>query len=137
MHGFKTFQSTRPRGARPYDEFRSFQKWYVSIHAPTGGATVPKMVRSTETRCFNPRAHGGRDINCRNKGSFENVSIHAPTGGATFSHLFNSTRSFCFNPRAHGGRDQRAHHQSACKKRFQSTRPRGARLLPPVNMSQF
>ncbi len=52
---------------------------------------------------FNPRAHGGRDLEINARGGTRyNVSIHAPTGGATSS---GST--------------------SATMKRFQSTRPWG------------
>ncbi len=118
------FQSTRPRGARPY----------------------PPL--SFDCRmCFNPRAHAGRDLknlikttgkmfqSTRPRGArrgelnqqhAHHVSIHAPTRGATdpFSSLdsvteFQSTRprgarlmsyvksrrSSSFNPRAHAGRD--------------------------------
>ena len=78
----KMFQSTRPRGAR-------LKYWY----------------NYTTKRCFNPRAHVGRDL----------FSI--------------STRCLttCFNPRAHVGRDtnMRMHHNVRWV--FQSTRPRGAR----------
>ena len=54
----------------------------VSIHAPTGGATVPQR----RTRRVQP------------------VSIHAPTGGATVTYDLSSGLSR-FNSRAHGGRD--------------------------------
>ena len=78
----------------------------VSIHAPTRGAT-PRVGRSTTPPCcFNPRAHAGRDL----------------FGFSTIIYFL------CFNPRAHAGRDPyfiRAIGQH-CK--FQSTRPRGARL---------
>jgi len=55
----------------------------VSIHAPTGGATAAVGKVFNGTGCFNPRAHGGRDLF---KGTCHcgcGVSIHAPTGGAT------------------------------------------------------
>jgi len=53
------FQSTRPRGARPYFQTRKAQK-HVSIHAPAGGATLCSCFCSP-FYCFNPRARGGRD----------------------------------------------------------------------------
>jgi len=34
----------------------------VSIHAPTGGATVTCKYVPYMTECFNPRAHGRRDL---------------------------------------------------------------------------
>ena len=77
-----TFQSTRPRGARPHFHGLLFVRDFVSIHAPTWGATL---------------RFEGYVLNT-------DVSIHAPTWGAT---------------RLEGEKD-------VCKK-FQSTRPRGAR----------
>jgi len=97
------FQSTRPRGARPDAMLSSGCSW-VSIHAPTGGATFLQQpwttyfqFQSTRPRgarriscssrrpptCFNPRAHGGRDTKRVHTTKEENVSIHAPMGGAT------------------------------------------------------
>ena len=59
----------------------------------------------TASRCFNPRAHAGRDYVERLADiDHREVSIHAPTRGAT-------DRTGCgvvlcgFNPRAHAGRD--------------------------------
>ena len=121
------FQFTRPRGARPQARStgvprsrfnsrahggrdmtrttRRSPRW-VSIHAPTGGATVmtggthmPVMfqftrprgarrvvvLRAEESARFNSRAHGGRDAQ------------DAPRSGSPPS----------FNSRAHGGRDVR------------------------------
>ena len=56
----------------------------VSIHAPTGGATLVGWVIRF----------------------WWMVSIHAPTGGATTRRQLDKRRQ-CFNPRAHGGRDSR------------------------------
>ncbi len=77
-------------------------------------------------RCFNPRAHAGRDIQRSGVCLYDKVSIHAPTRGATSSNpanympiVFQSTRPrgarrsplgnplpiLGFNPRAHAGRD--------------------------------
>ena len=57
---------------------------FVSIHAPTWGATRAKGFAEVVENCFNPRAHVGRD----DKGS---ISETADTAS--------------FNPRAHVGRD--------------------------------
>ena len=77
---------------------------FVSIHAPTGGATS-RCRRPLRCHSFNSRAHGGRDRLCLGKTvAHLRVSIHAPTGGATF----RDARKFAavsFNSRAHGGRD--------------------------------
>ena len=56
------FQSTPPRGERRAIAGAHSRREYVSIHAPTRGATVPLVDTST----------------------FALVSIHAPTRGATF-----------------------------------------------------
>ena len=99
------FQFTRPRGARRRDRRRGHEAVGVSIHAPTGGATLrprrafggdafqftrPRGARLEATRRrsrsgmrFNSRAHGGRD-SCR-----AGIRPGRPR----------------FNSRAHGGRD--------------------------------
>ena len=101
------------------------QRTYVSIHAPTWGATAETfailrvlMFQSTRPRgarppfvwplyagpSFNPRAHVGRDP----------------------CSPFTTMRYDSFNPRAHVGRDG----HWVCigqREKFQSTRPRGAR----------
>ena len=105
----RLFQSTRPRGARHNSsctasrllcfnprahggrdaEFGRLTPILckVSIHAPTGGATLNELVKVCQGNSFNPRAHGGRD------------SSRPPS----------RTTSIGFNPRAHGGRDAFCH----------------------------
>jgi len=142
------FQSTRPRGARPF-HYRQYNAMLVSIHAPAGGATE-KIYLPSVRLCFNPRARGGRDRFIMRKlstGSFQStrprgarlkkftcrvldyVSIHAPAGGAT-SRLGKRVSRLSFNPRARGGRDLSIgiHADTLL---FQSTRPRGARPRLP------
>ena len=86
----------------------------VSIHAPTWGATSEGYTFNT-IYCFNPRAHVGRD--------------RAMASAAQ--------QKESFNPRAHVGRDlQRL--PTKRKLKFQSTRPRGARLtVGRVNVRYF
>ena len=102
---FNWFQSTRPRGARPTSLSLRLER-LVSIHAPAGGATRSLAI-----------AH-----------LFRIVSIHAPAGGATLARASDLV-FFSFNPRARGGRDK-LKSAIADVLRFQSTRPRGARLVP-------
>ncbi len=80
--------------------------FYVSIHAPTQGATQERVLEARRKASFNPRAHAGRDKAIDADNPADIVSIHAPTQGATF---FSLTR--LDNP-----------------SKFQSTRPRRARL---------
>ena len=105
--GVFAFQSTRPRGARLL--------WISFVgHTPLFQSTRPRGARpgkrafARPSKCFNPRARGGRDIfffmgdvvkhlfqstrprGARRDGSFDkdklaDVSIHAPAGGATES----------------------------------------------------
>ncbi|ABB24162.1 conserved hypothetical protein [Pelodictyon luteolum DSM 273] len=141
------FQSTRPRGARHSRTNFNLKRITVSIHAPAWGATEPihrgarsgrvsihapawgatmivadesdafkfqstrprgaRPMRSVRWRrifSFNPRARVGRDSACAIKLNHRVVSIHAPAWGAT-SPLPSPAPS----------------------KKFQSTRPRGAR----------
>ncbi len=100
----RVFQPTRPREARLDLLLSGHTTGHVSTHAPTGGATFGingiwatakfQPTRPREARrcsimvrafqgCFNPRAHGRRDL--YNRGS--------------------PTRQPGFNPRAHGRRD--------------------------------
>ena len=55
------FQSTRPRGARPWSLPPVVDGPHVSIHAPARGATAPVAFLMPSTSCFNPRAREGRD----------------------------------------------------------------------------
>ena len=54
----------------------------VSIHAPTWGAT-PSTQPLAQTASFNPRSHMGSDILWHTDIGITVVSIHAPTWGAT------------------------------------------------------
>ena len=110
---FRSFQSTRPRGAR--------RRARNCCSAPAS---------------FNPRAHEGRDV----VGHFglnitDLVSIHAPTRGATPASRRRRRPGRCFNPRAHEGRDDRLPSHAVQSLRFQSTRPRGARPGPDAHQA--
>ena len=102
------FQSTRPRGARRTARERGWKGHAVSIHAPTRGATGVDGAAAQIGRCFNPRAHAGRDNYDKKRKNKRNR----------------------FNPRAHAGRDIAELNKKARSDEFQSTRPRGARLRP-------
>ena len=86
----------------------SLKTLYVSIHAPTRGATIPTCNILVMTPSFNPRAHTGRD--------FIRIFIVINFG------RFQSTRP-------HGARHISVT-QSPLDLLFQSTRPHGARLHP-------
>ncbi len=87
------FQSTHPRGVRPSCLVEHIPTLWVSIHAPTRGATQHSTPGSIETPGFNPRTHEGCDIHCHLKCRAKQVSIHAPTRGATYrQHLWSYCR---------------------------------------------
>ncbi len=108
----------------------------VSIHAPARGATAvpdhclplyafqstrPRGARPIITVCplmtyrFNPRARAGRDLYpyCAGFGDI------------------------CFNPRARAGRDRRGWGRCMLITGFQSTRPRGARLIEDGEIHRY
>ena len=100
------FQLTRPRGARQFlHSLCNLIK--VSTHAPARGATGQ---------------HDGGHV-------LRWVSTHAPARGATAQGGYDVARC-CFNSRAREGRDLTPSRQLLASKRFQLTRPRGARLTP-------
>ena len=111
-----SFQSTRPRGARP--------------------SSRPRLV---EARCFNPRARAGRDRRWRKGCAEEPVSIHAPARGATSVHgTFATYLYVSIHAPARGATSRRR--EVRLSSLFQSTRPRGARQgtgLKPVPWAEF
>ena len=120
------FQSTHPHGVRQ-DGIKQINPSRVSIHAPTRGATVCRLILKSNNY----------------------VSIHAPTRGATWFAVerrgdtmgFQSThphgvrhpkhtkddRRFGFNPRTHTGCDYQFKHDVTRITKFQSTHPHGVR----------
>ena len=56
---------------------------FISIHAPTRGATEYHNFVAEQEDDFNPRSHKGSDIKDVILGYAKGISIHAPTRGAT------------------------------------------------------
>ncbi len=109
------FQSTHPRGVRPGRRLAQHERFTISIHAPTWGAT--RIVgRYRDTCNFNPRTHVGCDL--------------------TVSVLLLYVRDF--NPRTHVGCDKKRYQNDWSLRIFQSTHPRGVRLALPArsNLSE-
>ena len=123
----RSFQSTRPRGARLRDTLPPIGAQYVSIHAPARGATFTYIEKSIDFFCFNPRAREGRDCQTDPLGRvLMRFQSTRPRGARPFAALccFLHNR---FNPRAREGRDAVDVAASTAASWFQSTRPRGAR----------
>ena len=143
------FQSTHPRGVRLGAPFK-YIVCYVSIHAPTWGATLYVFSDICFSGFQSTHPRGVRLYANDVSRADSNVSIHAPTWGATQvliriwrSLLFQSTHPrgvrhihcsyyyilMCFNPRTHVGCDMMPCIPCIIKATFQSTHPRGVRLL--------
>ena len=82
------------------------RRQWVSIHAPTQGATVLSSQAFTieiEFQSTLPRRE--RRDQTRNSRKDTKVSIHAPTQGATHSRHCSHDLLCRFNPRSHAGSD--------------------------------
>ena len=117
------FQSTLPREERHSCLFQLLLSCFISIHAPTRGATIIEPSKIEELKNFNPRSHERSDFMQETSLDTVDISIHAPTRGATYTFkvcygymIFQSTlpreeRQFFhqlysqqqrnFNPRSH------------------------------------
>ena len=147
--GYRGF-NPRAHVGRDVEFFSARQRYEVSIHAPTWGATKggseehnkrlfqstrPRGARRnwsvpiTQTKCFNPRAHVGRDITIFQIAIHRDVSIHAPTWGATAeSSTSDRQEEVSIHAPTWGATAQ--HMNTIFEAMCQSTRPRGARLTP-------
>ena len=100
------FQSTRPHGARPYNNYPVGNLHNVSIHAPARGATFYQQSVLVKQVWFqSTRPHGARRFSAIVFPGFCPVSIHAPARGATLPDNTTAPVGFSFNPRARTGRD--------------------------------
>ena len=148
----KLFQSTHPRGVRQELQQRYNDARLISIHAPTWGATVGRVLHEPfndisihaptwGATTVTPALRRMREISIHaptwgatiarvHTSRGDGISIHAPTWGATWGTP-SSLRRTNFNPRTHVGCDIRLGIIRAGEPKFQSTHPRGVRLLRP------
>ena len=121
-------------GATCLRKFPSCLAW-VSIHAPAWGATFIQSAHGDAVTGFNPRARVGRDTAGDGRRRPAGVSIHAPAWGATESCFSASCRVAFQSTRPRGARLLSL--QKTCRaSKFQSTRPRGARHFFPLRASR-
>ena len=123
------FQFTHPRGVRRACNGAKRIRCWVSIHAPTRGATLYSLGRGHVMLVSIHAPTRGATQRGRKSGNYNTcVSIHAPTRGATVSpHLSALTFQFQFtHPRGvrHG-----LTNKQVSEFLFQFTHPRGVRLL--------
>ena len=122
------FQSTLPRGERRYERRENCDAWRVSIHAPTRGATLSAFISYSHWQVsIHAPTRGATEANGRTSW-IDRVSIHAPTRGATTT-AHSRMDPAGFNPRSHAGSDCRVARNDKTAKKFQSTLPRGERLI--------
>ena len=101
------FQSTLPHGER-LDGFRGeVNTIYVSIHAPTRGATrTTATTRGTSIR-FNPRSHTGSDEKDNDGSVIYRVFQSTLPHGERHNVVMRFRARSSFNPRSHTGSDSR------------------------------
>ena len=142
------FQSTHPRGVRlrgltarrtawnfnprthvGCDLFlflSNFIATFISIHAPTWGATISNKLGPERGVISIHAPTWGATPTMRSGKTRNNISIHAPTWGATPRGLSSPPRRY-FNPRTHVGCDLVIAYDGERQEVFQSTHPRGVR----------
>ena len=125
----QAFQSTLPREERQKTKVADCKTHYISIHAPTRGATEKYKSQQKQRKNFNPRSHERSDW-CRGvRCAGQHISIHAPTRGATGWYL-TSLLSVIFQSTL--PREERRMLRLMCAVlllKFQSTLPREERPL--------
>ena len=102
IYGFNPRTHT---GCDPYASHVAYHA-YVSIHAPTRGATLNTRETLFDNFKFqSTHPHGVRPKASKGSWITLSVSIHAPTRGATLFVILLLDKSYCFNPRTHTGCD--------------------------------
>ena len=126
--GKKTFQSTRPRGARRRGAAGAAGSKRFNPRAREGRDPAVSILKDALAG-FNPRAREGRDCD-KQRFSFHNFRFNprAREGRDQRRHL-DARHTVRFNPRAREGRDFRHLAGFIIFFVFQSTRPRGARPI--------
>ena len=99
------FQSTHPHGVRQQSWAVYRLALYVSIHAPTRGATKTRQFYGRMELVSIHAPTRGATSSTSSSLPGNGVSIHAPTRGATLTNLAFVIISKGFNPRTHTGCD--------------------------------
>ena len=121
------FQFTRPRGARPPKPLRFEDEAVVSIHAPARGATASPAAQASSLLSFQfTRPRGARQVPCARLHVGQFVSIHAPARGATRMYWRSQKKpAVSIHAPARGATKFLVPYSP--QRKFQFTRPRGAR----------
>ena len=100
---FPEFQSTLPRGERPFPVTNQSRLTLFQSTLPRGERHKRPLFFVCEAN-FNPRSHEGSDQTLSSVRCSPQISIHAPTRGATVG-IIDRKEILYFNPRSHEGSD--------------------------------
>ena len=118
----------RAHAGRDGNYFETKPNKGVSIHAPTRGATRVGGAKTIVKLLFqSTRPRGARRLAYTRKGRKWRVSIHAPTRGATRLLRYERRRTAGVSIHAPTRGATSGRSTKSLSKKFQSTRPRGAR----------
>ena len=106
----------------------------ISIHAPSWGATAGSVITRPSNGFQSTHPRGVRLVAAAVGEGYHAISIHAPSWGATRRLLSLPTISTHFNPRTLVGCDDGGPKGKTTVIKFQSTHPRGVRLLASSRM---
>ena len=99
------FQSALPQRERPRQEYDDLKGKYISIRAPTKGATWAIMSRFLMILNFNPRSHKGSDlITSHIQGVYHKFQSALPQRERRCTKKRMILEMY-FNPRSHKGSD--------------------------------
>ena len=123
-----TFQSTRPRGARPRMSVCRYRTTGFNPRARVGRDTLELMHAQVEAEFQSTRPRGARLVQLAADADDSQFQSTRPRGARRFglSRIQRSDRFQSTRPR---GARRGAHPGGNGRTEFQSTRPRGARLL--------
>ena len=102
---------------------------YISIHAPTRGATALIAIGVALYKFQSTLPRGERLPCIPSCHSHVSISIHAPTRGATRSHSYKCQCPTYFNPRSHEGSDRIAFRRTDSNSISIHAPTRGATLM--------
>ena len=115
-------------------------RFWISIHAPTRGATVEHpAIRVSRIISIHAPTRGATQEPLFHQVR-QQISIHAPTRGATFYDVNHCITKRNFNPRSHEGSDRALPLNTVLSWIFQSTLPRGERRewkMSEIKLKQF
>ena len=122
------FQSTHPRGVRLYNDVKVTFSPYVSIHAPTWGATLSSLQIFVNFWFQSTHPRGVRLV-FRSQVMDDNWFQSTHPRGVRHLVVLGARPAMGFNPRTHVGCDREQEISRTTRLLFQSTHPRGVRPL--------